>query len=448
MSMIFVKESCKMRKLILMGVLSVVLLAGCHSLLGKKRCTAANGWQSLFDGETLNGWKASEHAGTFTVRDGMIVVKGERSHLFYVGPIENANFTNFEFKADVMTEPGSNSGVYFHTEYQETGWPDKGYEVQVNNTHTDVKKTGGLYAVEDVLESPAKDNQWFTLHIIVQGKRIIIKVNGKTTVDWTEPEGFKHEQFPGRKLSSGTFALQGHDPKSIVYYKNIMVRPLPSKPKEKIKIVVVTGGHDFEREPFLSLFKGCDDIEYVEAQLKDHSEIFEDITGWDYDAIVLFNMTQNISSKRQENFIKLLNRGVGVLALHHSMGSFQQWDEYAKIIGAKYYLQPAGQNAASTYKHDVDFKIHIADDKHPITRGIADFTIHDETYKNCGFQKDNHVLLTTDDPTSDTQIGWVRKYGKSKICCIQVGHGPSIYADPSYRQLIARAIRWCAGRLK
>jgi hypothetical protein len=216
-----------MRKLILMGVLSVGLLAGCHLLPGKKCCAMADGWQSLFDGETLKGWKASEHEGTFTVRDGIIVVKGDRSHLYYVGPVEDANFTNFEFKADVMTEPGSNSGIYFHTEYQETGWPDKGYEVQVNNTHRDVKKTGGLYAVDDVLESPAKDNEWFTEHIIVQGKRIIIRVNGKTTVDWTEPEGFKHERFPGRKLSSGTFALQGHDPMSVVYYKNIMVKVLP-----------------------------------------------------------------------------------------------------------------------------------------------------------------------------------------------------------------------------
>jgi len=440
-----------MRKLFLIEVLSAVLLTGCHLVSGKKCCAVADGWQSLFDG-TLNGWKASEREGTFTVRDGIIVVKGERSHLYYVGPIENANFENFEFKADVMTEPGSNSGMYFHTEYQETGWPDKGYEVQVNNTHKDVKKTGGLYAVEDVFESPAKDHEWFTQHIIVRGKRIIIKVNGKTTVDWTEPEGFKHERFPGRKLSSGTFALQGHDPKSVVYFKNIMVRPLPSKPKEKIKVVVVTGGHGFEREPFLWLFKGHGDIEYVEAQQKDHSEIFEDISKWDYDVIVLYNMTQNISPKRQKNFVGLLKRGVGVVALHHNMGSFQQWDEYRKIIGAKYYLKPVEQagkmRQASTYKHDVDIAVQIKDAAHPITRGVSDFVIRDETYKNCGFERDNHVLLSTDHPTSDRSLGWVRKYAKARVCGIQLGHGREAYANPNYRRLVAGAIRWCAGRLK
>jgi hypothetical protein len=212
------------RKLILMLVCVFIFLAGCRpteKMFGKQK-----GWQNLFDGKTLDGWKASENKNTFSVRDGMIVAVGPRSHLFYVGPIQNANFKNFELKADVMTKPGSNSGIYFHTEYQETGWPSKGYEAQVNNTHSDWRKTGSLYAVKDVNESPAKDNEWFTEHIIVRDKRIIIKVNGKTTVDWTEPEDFTLEGQPGRKLSSGTFALQGHDPKSVVYFKNIMVKPV------------------------------------------------------------------------------------------------------------------------------------------------------------------------------------------------------------------------------
>jgi len=186
------------------------------------------GWKSLFDGKTLNGWKASENKESFSVKDSMIMANGPRSHLFYVGPLENAEFKNFELKADIMTKPGANSGIYFHTEYQETGWPNKGYEVQVNNTHSDWRKTGGLYAVEDVNESPAKNDEWFTEHIIVRDKHIIVKVNGKTTVDWTEPEGWEPPSgMSGRRISSGTFALQGHDPKSIVYYKNIMVRPLP-----------------------------------------------------------------------------------------------------------------------------------------------------------------------------------------------------------------------------
>ncbi len=186
-----------------------------------------DGWVSLFDGKTLNGWKASDAPGTFSVKDGRIVVHGPRSHLFYDGPVKNHDFTNFEWKADVMTTPGSNSGMYFHTVFQETGWPRKGYEVQVNNSHTDPKRTGGLYGIEDNYEAPAKDNEWFTQHVIVQGKRVIVKVNDKVLVDYTEPDNVERPaDMAERKLSSGTFALQGHDPKSIVYYRNIQVKPL------------------------------------------------------------------------------------------------------------------------------------------------------------------------------------------------------------------------------
>jgi len=222
----------------------------------------------------------------------------------------------------------------------------------------------------------------------------------------------------------------------------------PNKPGEKIKAVVVTGGHAFEHKPFISLFEGYDDIEYVEVQLKDHSEIFEDISGWDYNVIVFFNMTQKISPKRQENFTKLVKNGTGVVALHHSMGSFQEWPEYIKIIGGRYNLKASEvggvKREASTYKHDADFTVHIEDTKHPITRGLTDFEVHDETYKKCSFEKDNHLLLTTNHPDSDTEIGWVRSYGRGKVCFIMVGHGPSVYANPTYRQLVARSIRWSA----
>lgn len=201
-----------------------VLLAICFSFTGQQQ----SDWISLFDGKTLKGWKASENPGTFKVENGTIVVHGPRAHLFYVGPVKDHNFKNFEFKAQVMTTPGSNSGMYFHTEYQDEGWPSKGYEVQVNNSHTDWRRTGSLYAIDDVREVSVKDNEWFTQHIIVNGKHVIIKVNGKTVVDYTEPDNAKRSGGEaGRKISSGTFALQGHDPDSKVYYKDVMVKPLP-----------------------------------------------------------------------------------------------------------------------------------------------------------------------------------------------------------------------------
>jgi hypothetical protein len=213
-----------MRALVPLALLAS--LAGCAA--SGAASSASDGWISLFDGKSLDGWTASENQGTFTVQNGMIVAHGPRSHLFYTGPVHDHDFTNFEWKADVMTMPHSNSGMYIHTEYQPEGWPAKGYEVQVNNSYPDPRKTGSLYAVQDVMESPVRDSVWFTQDVTVQGKRIVIKVNGKTTVDYTEPADVQRPaDMSGRVLSHGTVALQGHDPGSTVYFKNIMIRPLP-----------------------------------------------------------------------------------------------------------------------------------------------------------------------------------------------------------------------------
>lgn len=194
-------------------------------LAASVRAEDSQDWVSLFDGKTMDGWKASENAGSWKVEDGALVAFGPRSHLFYVG--DDKPFVNFEFSADVMTMPGSNAGIYFHTRFQETGWPKYGYEAQVNNTHRDPKKTGSLYAVENVLKAPAKDNEWFTESIKVQGKRIVIKVNGKVVVDYTEPDDKQAGKDFTRILDKGTFAFQAHDPKSKVLFKNVKVRRLP-----------------------------------------------------------------------------------------------------------------------------------------------------------------------------------------------------------------------------
>jgi hypothetical protein len=190
------------------------------------------GWVSLFNGKDLTGWKVGANAGTWSVKDGAIVASGPVSHLFYDGPVGNHNFKNFEFKVDVMTTAGSNGGIYFHTEYQESSWPLKGFEVQVNNTASDPIKSGSLYHVQDigadVIKGVAEDGKWFTEHIIVQGNTVTVKVGDKQVVQWTQPAGWNGSRdFALRKIGSGTIAFQGHDPRSIVHYKNIQIKLLP-----------------------------------------------------------------------------------------------------------------------------------------------------------------------------------------------------------------------------
>lgn len=182
----------------------------------------------LFNGKDLSGWKANESPETFKVEDGKIIANGNRSHLFYVGDVKNHEFKNFELKAQVLCKPNSNSGIYFHTKFQDSGWPEKGFECQVcANGYKDPRKTGSLYAVKDVAEAPAKDDEWFDYHIIVKGKSVTTKINDKVIVEWTQTDDYVPKKgFAGRILGSGTFALQGHDPGSRVEYKNIRVKPL------------------------------------------------------------------------------------------------------------------------------------------------------------------------------------------------------------------------------
>lgn len=213
---------------------SIYLLFTATVLLFSCSTENKNEWLTLFDAQTLDGWKAAENETSFRIEDGTLVCEGPRAHLFYAGDVNNAEFKNFEFKADVMTTPGANSGVYFHSAFQDEGWPSKGYEVQVNNSHKGVddyielKKTGSLYAIRNIFMQFVDDNEWFNLHFIVKGNRVKIFVNGIQTVDYVEPiNPYRTEDFAGRLLSSGTFAIQCHDPESKVYYKNIMVKPLP-----------------------------------------------------------------------------------------------------------------------------------------------------------------------------------------------------------------------------
>jgi hypothetical protein len=184
------------------------------------------GFVALNDGKTFAGWQITkENPGTWKIEDGAFVARGPRSHLFYVG--DGVPFKNFELKVEVMTGPVSNGGIYFHTAYQETGWPTTGFETQVNNTHKDWKKTGSVYDVASVGFVAAEDNKWWTQHIIVEGNVVTVKVDGKTVVQYKEPPGAQPGPQFTRKLAAGTFALQAHDPKSVVHYRNIRVKRLP-----------------------------------------------------------------------------------------------------------------------------------------------------------------------------------------------------------------------------
>lgn len=219
-----------------------ILVLICTFVLAAQTVLATeNGWRELFNGRDLTGWKANADAGAFVVVDGAIKAHAthpkNRGHLFFVGQRSDGLelFKNFELEAVVRGEPGSNSGIFFHTDMETRDGVlhlKNGYEMQLNSSKTEKRKTGSLYDVVDFDQSVVDEANWFTVNIRVQDQRIVIQVNGKTTVDYTEPPGVvaqRSKERKGRVLrpEGGAIALQAHDDKSTFYFKSIRVRPLP-----------------------------------------------------------------------------------------------------------------------------------------------------------------------------------------------------------------------------
>ncbi len=205
------------------GPMTVTAMDGPHQMGSKDR----QGYTYIFDG-TMTDWKVNENPGAWSIVDGALRANGTRSHCFYTGSL--APFKNFDLKVDVKTEPGSNGGIYIHTKYQESGWPWGGYETQVNQTHSDWRKSASVYSVQDVKEDALKgivqDGEWYEHRVVVKGTNIKVYLNGKLVNDYTEEPGRVAGKDFERKLNEGTFALQAHDPKSVVLYKNIRVKKL------------------------------------------------------------------------------------------------------------------------------------------------------------------------------------------------------------------------------
>jgi hypothetical protein len=195
----------------------------------------AEEWIELFDGHSMSGWRPSENKGSWKVVDGQLTADGPRSHLFYTGPVRGADFRNFELEVELTTKPECNSGVYFHTKYQESGFPDKGFEIQVNNTalgdkgYLERKKTGSLYGLRNMYKQLVPDEKPFHMRVAVRGKNVQIRLNGQLLVDYVEPTppviptGGESQRF----LDHGTFALQCHNEGSKAAYRSVRVRPLP-----------------------------------------------------------------------------------------------------------------------------------------------------------------------------------------------------------------------------
>ena len=208
------------------------------------------------------------------------------------------------------------------------------------------------------------------------------------------------------------------------------------------KVLIITGGHDFEEAQFFEMFDSFKGLTYDWAIQPEGNKSFEQGKLDQYDAIVFYDMFEGITEAQKAAYLHELEKGIGMVFLHHSLVSYQDWPEFQKIIGGKYLRENTKDHPKSTYKHDVDIHVEIVDKKHPITKNFNDFQIFDEVYGSFIVNKDVRPLLTTDHPESTKTIAWCHEYKKSRIVYLQSGHDHHAYENKFFRSLILNAIYW------
>jgi uncharacterized protein len=231
----------------------------------------------------------------------------------------------------------------------------------------------------------------------------------------------------------------------------LLLQPLvgqAQKEKGKLHVLVVTGGHDFDRDAFIGMFRSFGNVTFEEVK---HPAAFDYLTtqkAAPFQAIVFYDMQHKITEEQRKNMLGLLKQGKGMVFLHHSLVSYEEWPEQEKIVGGHYYQKPyvkeGRERPASTYAHDEQIEVRVEDKSHPVTKGVSDFSILDETYGDFWVSDQVHPLLSTTHPKSTRTIGWTNRYLNSRIVFLQPGHGPQIFGQESYRKLVQQAIQWVA----
>jgi len=221
--------------------------------------------------------------------------------------------------------------------------------------------------------------------------------------------------------------------------------------QQKIKVLIVSGGHGFKHEPFYNVFDSIPTITYDTLVQPQANTLIASPEVKKYDVLVFYDMVDSISPAQQEAYISLLKKGTSMIFLHHSLVSYQNWPEFIKILGGQYHTHPVvvnGDTLNTSYEHDVNIPVKVENRKHPVTRGISDFDIVDEVYGGVEILPQVKPLLSTSHPKSMHYLAWINHYGNSDVVYIQLGHGPSGYSNPNYRKLVQQAIEWSAKQSK
>ena len=347
-----------------------------------------------------------------------IKTKSEKTALHFAADRNFTDLAVFLIERGAKVGTGDNEGwsplhfaaVKGHTEMVRL-LIEKGAEVNMQS------KRGGT----PLHEASASANAETINLLLLKGADPAIKAaNGKTALDYAVELGNKEAENILKKRSNNN----------------------------KIRVLLTFGGHKFKKLEFFRMFDNLAGVEYKNHDLTENASILKPGLEKDYDVIVMYDMVKKkpFTKAQKKNFIALLKRGIGIVSLHHNLGGHSDWDEYRKILGGKYIRRNEEINGKeytpSGFAHGQDINVIIADKNHVITKGLKNFTIHDETYGKSWVSPGVQVLLKTDHPKCNPEIAWTHKYAKSSIFFLMLGHDDKAWAHPMYTEILLRGIQW------
>jgi uncharacterized protein len=210
---------------------------------------------------------------------------------------------------------------------------------------------------------------------------------------------------------------------------------------KKIPVLLFTGGHDFDRKAFIEMLNSFENLDFTEVKHPDANNFW--LEKSDYKIILFYDMVQEISPEQIEGFNRKVKEGIGMVFLHHALPSYQHWENYHQYLGGTYVEPSSNPDNHSDYRHDVHFNLKVLNPEHPIMRGISDFEVYDEIYINVPVSEKVIKLAGTDNPNSMNPLVWCQEIApQTRTVYIQPGHGPQVFSNPQYRQLLLQSLLW------
>ncbi len=218
-----------------------------------------------------------------------------------------------------------------------------------------------------------------------------------------------------------------------------------NKTEDKIHALLITGGHAFDTIAFFETFNAMDAVVFNTLSQPEANEHLVNENLSDIDVFVFYDLWENISEEQKNAYYAFAEEGKGFVFLHHSIVSYQGWDDFKLFVGGKYNENPSDSLKKSNYAHDLDMDVKVLDPNHPVLSGIKDFTIHDEGYSNIEISPEVHPLLGTDHPQAAKYVAWTNNFRNSRIVYILLGHDNKAWSNKNFSRLVENAIKWTSG---